>query len=173
MKALLCRHLQLALQLAILAAGWSVPLAVFGQQNNPRDPETRQPGLQTTERTTVPNSVDEEFSRMDANKDGKLSAAEHAKGSKDLFQIVDANGDGKITVAEMDRVQPEAPAGAPNSLSSSEKIKALDTDGDGQLTALEHASGTRELFTQMDVNSDSALSIEELRAGHSQFSTGR
>ena len=44
---------------------------------------------------------DAEFAAMDTNKDGKVSAEEHAAAAKKMFDMMDANRDCKVTAAEM------------------------------------------------------------------------
>ena len=53
-----------------------------------------------------------------------------------MFDAMDANKDGKVKVAEMDAAQERVSAikAGANELSSSEKIKVVDTDRDGILT---------------------------------------
>lgn len=112
--------------------------------------------------------IDKEFSAMDANQDGKVSAAEHAAGAKAMFEKMDANHDGKVTAAEMTAAhkaitgqsakKPDMPA--------ADKIKAIDANGDGVLSAEEHAKGSAAMFAKMDANKDGFLSKEEMAAGH-------
>src|SRR5204862_1847465 len=45
---------------------------------------------------------DAEFSKMDANEDGKITAEEHAAAARKMFEMMDRNKDGKVTAAEMD-----------------------------------------------------------------------
>jgi hypothetical protein len=112
-----------------------------------------------------------EFAGMDANKDGKVSADEHAAAAKKMFDAMDANRDGKVTAAEMDAAHQRITGkkAAKSDLSSAEKIKVIDTDGDGVLTAEEHAAGSRTMFEKMDTNKDGFLSKAELDAGHAQM----
>jgi Ca2+-binding EF-hand superfamily protein len=117
--------------------------------------------------------IQAEMKLMDTNQDGKISAAEHAEGAQQMFQGMDANQDNRVTAAEMDATQPTPnPAhGAQGAtgkreLSSTEKIKALDTNGDGALTAQEHAAGSKKMFTKMDGDKDGNLNVGEIRAGH-------
>lgn len=49
---------------------------------------------------------EDKFRTMDANGDGKLTAAEHAAGAKAMFERMDANHDGNVTAAEMDAGRP-------------------------------------------------------------------
>jgi Ca2+-binding EF-hand superfamily protein len=123
--------------------------------------------------TRVPATSEEQFKMMDANKDGKVSPTEHANGAKEMFNSMDANRDGKVTADEMDAVQPKAKPGesrsAPGKLhgmSSVDKIKVVDANKDGVLTGDEHSEGSRNMFKELDTDSDGSLSLAELRAGH-------
>lgn len=105
---------------------------------------------------------DKHFKIMDANRDGKVSRAEHAMAAKQMFTQCDANNDGIVTVAEMDAAMAakgEKPA--KNDKTSAEKIQMIDQNGDGQLTAAEHEAGTEKMFGLMDKNGDGSLSKAE------------
>jgi Ca2+-binding EF-hand superfamily protein len=45
------------------------------------------------------------FKMMDANNDGKISAAEHEAGAKKMFEMMDTSKDGKVTADEMEAAQ--------------------------------------------------------------------
>ena len=47
-------------------------------------------------------SPDEMFKQMDADGDGRISAAEHAAGASKMFAKMDSNHDGGVTAAEME-----------------------------------------------------------------------
>ena len=120
-----------------------------------------------------PKSVkpDTEFMTMDANKDGMISADEHATASKKMFDTMDANRDGKVTAAEMDVAHQRVTGkkAKKSDLSAAEKIKVVDTDSDGILTAAEHAAGSSSMFEKMDTNKDGFLSKAEFVAGHANM----
>jgi len=123
---------------------------------------------------------------MDADSDGKVTAAEHADGAKKMFGKMDADKNGRVTAAEMDAAHPmmkhhkdhdQASARSDDKahgdkahggkmMSSSEKIATMDANSDGQLTAEEHAAGAKKMFTKMDRDSDGTLTAQELREGH-------
>ena len=111
---------------------------------------------------------DDKLDRLDADKDGKITAAEYTAGSKTSFDKLDANADGKVTAAEMDAAYTTSKpgVGAAKAPSSAEKIKTLDTDGDGSLSSVEHEAGSRTMFDQLDANKDGSLTAEEIKAGH-------
>jgi Ca2+-binding EF-hand superfamily protein len=118
-----------------------------------------------------PSKTDTEFIKMDTNKDGKVSAAEHAAGAKKMFDAMDANQDGKVTAAEMDAAQQRVTGAkaARGDMPSADKIKVIDRDGDGILTAEEHAAGSRAMFVKMDADKNGFLSNAELEAGHASM----
>lgn len=112
-----------------------------------------------------------EFRKMDMNKDGKVSADEHAAGAKKMFDAMDANKDGKVTPAEMNAAHQRVTGSKANKseMSAVDKIKVIDTDGDGILTAEEHAAGSRSMFEKMDADKDGFLTKSELAAGHASM----
>lgn len=112
--------------------------------------------------------IDKQFSAMDTDHDGKVSAAEHAAGAKAMFEKMDANHDGKVTAAEMTAAHAAitGQAAKKSDMPAADKIKAIDTDGDGVLSADEHAKGSAAMFAKMDTNKDGFLSKEEMAAGH-------
>lgn len=113
-------------------------------------------------------AIDREFASMDANHDGKVSAAEHAAGAKAMFEKMDANHDGMVTAAEMTAAHTAitGQAAKKSDMSAADKIKVVDADGDGVLSAEEHAKGSAAMFAKMDANRDGFLSKEEMAAGH-------
>ncbi|WP_426318982.1 EF-hand domain-containing protein [Pseudoduganella sp. R-43] len=112
--------------------------------------------------------VDKEFNSMDADQNGKVSAAEHAAGAKRMFEHMDANHDGKVGAAEMTAAHKAITGQATkkSDMSAADKIKAVDSDGDGVLTAEEHAKASASMFAKMDTDKDGFLSKQEMAAGH-------
>ena len=109
-----------------------------------------------------------EFDGVDANRDGRISAAEHAAAARKMFRAMDANRDGKVTAGEMDAAFTEVTGKKPDQsgMSAADKIKAVDRDGDGVLTASEHDAASKDVFRTMDADRDGFLSREEWTAGH-------
>ena len=109
-----------------------------------------------------------EFDGVDANRDGRISAAEHAAAARKMFRAMDANRDGKVTAAEMDAAYTKVTGKTADEsgMSGADKIKVVDRDGDGVLTASEHDAASKEMFRKMDADRDSFLSREEWTKGH-------
>jgi Ca2+-binding EF-hand superfamily protein len=125
-------------------------------------------------------AVEAEMKIMDTDKDGQISATEHAAGCQQMFQGMDANQDNRVTAAEMDAAQPPIKSqdashgqekGHTHEMSSTEKIKVIDTDGDGVLTAQEHAVGSKKMFKKMDLDKDGKLTATEIKTGHQKMMT--
>jgi hypothetical protein len=116
-------------------------------------------------------TADAEFIKMDTNKDGKVSANEHAGGAKQMFDTMDGNKDGKVTAAEMEAAHQRVTGrkATKSDMTAADKIKVVDTDGDGVLTAEEHAVGSRAMFEKMDTDKDGFLTKDELAAGHARM----
>ncbi|MGH8243266.1 MAG: EF-hand domain-containing protein [Steroidobacteraceae bacterium] len=109
---------------------------------------------------------DDKMQMMDTDKDGKISASEHAAGAKQKFQKMDSDGDGRVTTAEMDAAHKSIEGGGKPSMSSADMIKTIDTNNDGAITAAEHEKSSRDKFAKMDANGDGSLTSEELHAEH-------
>jgi Ca2+-binding EF-hand superfamily protein len=132
-------------------------------------------------RDKMTSSVEAEMRSMDSNRDGKISASEHAAGAKQMFQGMDGNQDSRVTPVEMDAAQKpmkaaDASHGHENhsgkaEMSSVDKIKVVDKDGDGVLTAQEHEAGSKKMFSKMDADKDGFLTAAEISAGHAKMMT--
>lgn len=121
---------------------------------------------------------------MDSNRDGAITAKEHAAHAKAMFDKLDANHDGKVTAAEIAAGHesmmkegkamhggPGMPAmgmgaGMGRGMSSADRIKKMDRNGDGKVSAAEHAAGAQAMFDEADTNKDGNLSKAEKAAHH-------
>jgi Ca2+-binding EF-hand superfamily protein len=107
------------------------------------------------------------FSQIDTDKDGKISASEHAAQAKARFDKMDKNKTGKFVIAD-EFQQPNKPSRGQATAEADIAVgmlKAMDTDGDGVITAEEHAKAAAARFEKMDTNKDGVLSKEEWKAG--------
>jgi Ca2+-binding EF-hand superfamily protein len=85
---------------------------------------------------------------------------------------MDANHDGKVTAAEMDaslaHVKGRRPSRSMKALNATaaDKIKLSDRDHDGVLTLEEHLIAAMGIFEKMDTDKNGFLTSAELAAGH-------
>jgi Ca2+-binding EF-hand superfamily protein len=131
---------------------------------------------------------DDKMKMMDSNGDGKITSMEHADGAKMMFTKMDSDKDGQVTAAEMDsmhaskhgstkadkegydkqghdKAMTDRSHDKAGKMSSTAKIAAMDTNSDGKLSAAEHASGAKQMFSKMDADRDGQLTAQEMREG--------
>ena len=99
-------------------------------------------------------SANDDPMTMDTNKDGMISASEHAAGVKSQWSKLDAVGEGRVSVTTVDSMH-----------------QALDADKDGIITSSEYESGSRSMFSKWDTNGDGNLSAAEIKAGNKPTTT--
>jgi hypothetical protein len=103
---------------------------------------------------------------VEGNPDGTITAAKHAADADKRFEMMDANKDGRITAAEIGASHgAESAAWAKHRMSAAEKVRKLDADNDGALTLTEYAAGSQKMFTRLDADGDGNLTAAELHAG--------
>jgi hypothetical protein len=94
---------------------------------------------------------------------GQISASEHAAQATKRFETMDANKDGRITAAEIGASHgAESAAWAKHRISSTQKIAQLDGDRDGALTPAEYAAGSQKMFERLDTDGDGTLTAAEM-----------
>jgi Ca2+-binding EF-hand superfamily protein len=104
------------------------------------------------------------FKKMDANGDGRVSAAEHDAYAASMFSKADANGDGKLTKGELTgfMVDEKGKSDKMSEHKSDKKMNMFDTNSDGTLTQSEFMTGMKNKFTEKDVNKDGAITADEM-----------
>jgi Ca2+-binding EF-hand superfamily protein len=130
------------------------------------------PGAQAADTTTAPrHSRTDYFERLDANKDGAVTAQEMVVYRHKRFTEIDANGDGKITKEEFMAYSPKAkPAGAKASdakASDARKAKyfeRLDADKNGVVSGEEWDAVATKQFAALDADKDGKVTKEEMTA---------
>lgn len=138
---------------------------------------------------------DHHMSMMDQDGDGKVTAAEHAKGAKAMFSKLDKDSDGNITAQEMNAVETmreekehatvmkEGTAvqerqaydkaydssgtgkSMPAGKSSAQKMAAMDANNDGKVTEAEFLAKHNKSFSKMDSDGNGTLTAQEWSDG--------
>jgi len=105
---------------------------------------------------------DDMFAMADSNKDGRISAQEHASAAQSMFAKMDANRDGKCTAEEMAAGHPMKKMGKGHG----GMMAMMDTNHDGVLTRDENAAAAQARFDRMDPNHDGRITADEMAAAH-------
>lgn len=132
---------------AMLTAG----VAIAMQSETPMAPRQPLSKAQMLER------ADARFDRMDANKDGQLSAEERKAGA-DAARAAMAGRKG----GEMADFMPGAKRGG---VMGDRMLERADTNGDGQISKAENRAAVEARFARMDANGDGTIGADERRKG--------
>ena len=118
------------------------------------------PGLALAEANTPAKDprIDLIFSRLDTNKDGKITAEEIAKIRGGLFKAADKNGDGSL-----DSIEIAANAKTRMERRLAARFAAFDKNKNGKLTLDEMPGRRKYRMWRMDANVDGAVTIGEMK----------
>ena len=98
--------------------------------------------------------------KLDKNKDGKVSKKEYSSAVSKTFDKLDKNRDGSITrdeLGHMDKKDQET------------FIKENDADGDGIIIKKEFEQAAEKRFRQLDKNRNGFISKDEWAGGRSEM----
>ena len=95
--------------------------------------------------------------------DGGITAAKHAAAASKRFEMMDANEDGKISAAEIEASHgAESIVWANHPASAAQKIRSLDSNRDGVVTLSEYTTGSQRMFEELDVDGNGVLTPSEM-----------
>jgi hypothetical protein len=162
--------------IAVLAGGPSLAQATKTPALKPQVAQPRASAPARTGNTPISRSIflvsmDTEFRKMDADKNGTLTRAEieafdravsvlkaQAK-NRQLFARLDADRNGQLSAAEFSRLASPAPVNAAPMLSR------MDLNRDQSLTLVEYRTATLANFDRMDADKNGIVTPTEMKAG--------
>ena len=100
--------------------------------------------------------------KVDANKDGNISQAEHDAMRAAHLGELDRNNDGFVTFEEQKAAR-EARKAAREATAAERFTKRHDKDGDGRVSVDELAQRGEGMFERMDTNKDGMVTREEMQ----------
>ena len=111
------------------------------------------------------SDAEDMFRRMDLNGDKKVTTTEHAQFAEMKFKQADADRDGRLSAAEcesdhtVDNKKVDKQATVTH-------MRLVDTDGDGLINSSENTAFAKNAFTRGDKNSDGVLTEDEFEAAY-------
>lgn len=106
------------------------------------------------------------FNKIDANGDGRISAAEHDAHARTMFTTADANRDGAVTADEMRDAMRTHMGMRMGMRDGADHMRKADTDRDGRISRAEFTTahdGDATRFAAHDGNNDGFISTDEMK----------
>lgn len=149
-----------------LIAGSIAATAGFGQ------PKAEQAGPKPIARAQFLASMDGEFRKMDADKNGQLTKTEIEQFQKQqaladaearnkaLFKQLDANKNGSLSPAEFAKL-----VAPPQTANAQPLLARMDGNRDSQISLVEYRATTLANFDRLDSDKDGVVTSAEMKAG--------
>ena len=107
-------------------------------------------------------AADDDFSKLDKNKDGKISKQEYLDAMAATFDSLDKNKDGLLTRDELKLIE---------KIEAKEFLKEADTNKDGKITRQEFMQAVKKRLNRADNNKDGYVDNNEWGAKRSPART--
>ena len=162
----------------------ATPVAAMAAQPENK-PEAKEEGApKPITKDEISAKLDADYADMDADKDGKLTAAEidarlvksaeakieEIKKERDAaFARMDANGDGNVSRAEFEE---KAKLPTMKQADAGPFLARFDANKDGAITLEEFRTPTMANFAKLDVNKDGTVSVAEAEGAPAKTATG-
>lgn len=116
-------------------------------------------------------TMDQEFGKMDADKDGQVTRAEveafqradsvarSGARARALFSQLDADRNGQLSFAEFAKTQSSNPP-----VNAQPFFNGFDANRDGRVTLVEHRAGKLAFFDKIDTDKDGIVNMAEMKA---------
>lgn len=106
--------------------------------------------------------VDAEFSRLDRDGDGRVTAAEHAADAKARFDAMDADHNYHLSAAELHAAVRDGDTSVAAQIADDGTIGSMDANANGEVSVDEQANAAESDFRAMDANGDGAVDRDEM-----------
>ena len=122
-------------------------------------------------RTTYITAMDQEFGKMDADKNGQVTrteteafqrataVAESGKRMRAMFAQLDADRNGQLSIAEFAKA-----SSGPPQVNGQPFVANLDANKDGKVSLVEHRAGKLRRFDTIDADKDGVVTVAEMKA---------
>ena len=129
-------------------------------------------GPQPLPRSVFLGNMDQEFLKMDADKNGQVTREEAAAFNRAaavagaagrnnaLFRELDADHNGSISPVEFRRLISPPPA----AINGQNFINSMDSNRDGKVSLIEHRAATVANFDKIDTDKDGVVTPAEMKA---------
>ena len=116
-------------------------------------------------------TMDQEFGKMDADKNGHVTRAEaeafqrvdalarSAARARAVFNQLDGDRNGQLSFAEFAKAH-----GASPPVNAQPFLRGLDSDKDGRVSLIEHRAGKLAYFDKIDTDKDGIVTAAEMKA---------
>jgi Ca2+-binding EF-hand superfamily protein len=130
-----------------------------------------QAGAAAVPRTIYIQTMDQEFGKMDADKNGKVTrveveafqrsaaVAQAGARARALFAQLDADRNGQLSPAEFAKG-----VNATGPVNGQPLVAQLDTNRDGAISLVEHRAGKLAHFDRIDLDKDGVVSAAEMKS---------